>query len=263
MAKNSVLTTQRDGQVLRWTLSRPERRNALNDDVIRALDDVCQNLDPQIRLVVLEGTGPSFCAGADIDWMRELGEADAKDNRSSALRLARLFESLDNIGCPLVGRVHGHCFGGALGLAAVCDVVVAHADCFFSASEVRLGILPAVIGPYLVSKIGVSRARELMLSGRRFVANEAREMGLVHHVSSADALDAKVDEVVKDLLLGSPDAQAHIKGFLGELSSGVHPRSEWAEWTAEEIARARETPEGQAGLKAFLDKQPPPWAKDA
>jgi methylglutaconyl-CoA hydratase len=213
---------------------------------------------PGLRAVVLEGEGPSFCAGADIAWMRALGAADEAGNLASARRMARLFHRLDRLPLPVVGRVHGACFGGGLGLAAACDVVVAERECVFAASEVRLGILPAVVAPLLLAKIGMSRCRELFLSGRRFSAAEALEYGLVHHVVEGTQLGAAVEGVLEELLRGSPEAQAHIKAFLAELARR-QGSAELEEWTAGEIARARGSADGRAGLAAFLARTDPPW----
>ena len=264
MTEPLKVKTSRDGQILRWTLARADRRNAIDDRMIDELVEAASKIptDSSTRVVLLEGEGTSFCAGADIDSMRQLGECDEQDNRAAALRMAKLFAALDTLQKPLVGRLHGHCFGGGVGLAAVCDIVVAEESCVFSTSEVRLGIIPAVVGPYLVQKMGLSRCRELILSARRFSCTEAQIFGLVHHVTDKDSLDKVVDTVLNDLLLGGPRAQEHVKSFLRKLGDGDRTREKWAEWTAAEIARARASREGQQGLEAFLNKTPPPWVPE-
>ncbi|MBI4583505.1 MAG: enoyl-CoA hydratase/isomerase family protein [Planctomycetes bacterium] len=251
-----------DGEVLHLQLSRPERHNAFDEELAQALlqEAAASSSDPQARVVVLEGEGPSFCAGADVDWMLALGEGDGEENLASAKRLAQLFKALDRLTKPLVGRIHGNCLGGGVGLAAVCDIAVADSGCRFALSEVRLGILPAVIAPYVARKIGLSRARELMLTGRRFSAEEACKMGLVHHVADPSSLNGVLSKVVQDLLQGGPNAQAQVKELLREIEEGGRRGKILADWTAEEIARGRSSDEGRAGLAAFLDKAAPPWA---
>lgn len=261
MEKKTVLS-QVDGARLQITLSRPDKRNALDEDVVAALESEAARAasDSQIRVVVLCGEGPVFCAGADIDWMKDLSTKSVEENRRSAERLGALFEIFDTLPKPLVGRVHGACLGGATGLAAACDIVVAARDCIFSLSEVRLGILPAVIAPYVTREVGLGRARELMVTGRRFDSEEARRIGLVHHVVDATHLAKKVDEVVADLLEGAPGAQSHVKEFLNELERRRISGAPLGAWTAEQLSRARASKEGRAGLAAFLERKRPPWA---
>ncbi len=261
MGTQSTVRPTVTGPVLRLTLSRPEKRNAFDEPMIEALEAEAVRAaeEDAVRVVILDGDGPTFCAGADIDWMRRSGSKSAADNRKSAARMAAMFEALDALPMPLVGRVHGACLGGGVGLLAVCDVVVAEASCTFAMSEVRLGIIPAVIAPYVTARIGPGRARELMLSGRRFTSEEAERIGLVHLVAGTDTLDDAIRDTVHELLQGAPGAQRHLKKFLAELELRRARGEPLGPWTAEEIARARSTPEAREGLAAFLNREAPPW----
>lgn len=254
----------RHDPVTRLVLSRPDRHNALDERMIGELVVALEDLHREPpRLLRLEGEGRSFCAGADIDWMRRSAHDGEEANRASARELARLFRLLDHLPCPVVARVQGACIGGGLGLVATSDLVVASTPGKFASSEVRLGILPAVIGPHVVRRIGMSAARDLFLTGRVLGAGEARELGLVHRVCEPANLDQEVTEVEEALLRGSPAAQAHIKEYLRELERRRHENSDLESWTAGEIARARASGEGQSGLRAFLEKISPPWSPDA
>lgn len=258
---SSPLKQAMDGSVLRVTLARPDRHNAFDEGLVAALSLATQTAadNEDVRILLLDGEGPSFCAGADVAWMRELGERGEKENRASARCMANLFHLLDRLPKPLVGRVHGACIGGGLGLAAVCDVVICESGTRFSAREVRLGILPAVVGPYVIRKIGASHCRELFLTGRRFTAEEALRLGLVHRVVAAEDLDATVNNVVEDLLKGGPAAQTAIKELLVELRRGGRRGEELMKWTAGRLAKVSASEEGIEGLRAFLDKRPPSW----
>jgi methylglutaconyl-CoA hydratase len=245
--------------VTRIRLHRPERRNALDAEMLsRLLDAVARSLSrPGTRVIVIEGAGSVFCAGADIEWMREEGAASGPQNRHSAARLGSLYDALDRASVPVVARVQGAALGGGLGLVAVSDVAVAADSTFFAFSEVRLGLLPAVVSPFVLAKLGPSRARDVFLTGRRFSAEEALAWGLVHRVVKESDLDDAVDGVVRELLLGSPEAIAAAKRLIRAVS-GRDPR-EVAGFTASQIAAARAGEDGQRGLAAFLAKQPAPW----
>lgn len=253
------LDVRREDAVEYLTLNRPEVRNAFNAELIAELTAwaAAAREDAGLRAVVLGGAGASFCAGADVAWMAgtvALGEAE---NIRDAEAMSRMFDAIDALPCVVVGRVHGAALGGGTGLAAVCDVVVASAGAVFGFTEVRLGILPAVISPFAVAKIGVSAARELFLTGARFTADRARELGLVHHVVKDDDLDATVDAIVKDVLASAPGAIARAKALIREVA--WHTPGPVRELTARAIAAQRVSPEGQAGLRAFLEKGLPPW----
>jgi methylglutaconyl-CoA hydratase len=260
---SSVLTETRDG-VFHLRLNRPAQRNALDEGLLEGLLTAlgAAPRDPGVRAVVLEGEGRSFCAGADIEWMRRQGEADAAANENSARRLALLYEAVAALPLPVIARVQGSAVGGGCGLVAAADLAVAARDAVFALPEVRLGILPAVISPYLVDRVGSSRARDWMLTGRRVAADEALQAGLVHRLADLAELDAAVAAVVRDLLAGGPRALERTKGLLRDLPALRAAGTEvLAARTVQEIAAARQGPEGRAGLTAFLDKRRPPWVK--
>jgi methylglutaconyl-CoA hydratase len=254
------LSTKREGSVEHLTLNRPEVRNALNDRVIAELGDWAAHLsNSPPRVVVIGGAGTAFCAGADAEWMAQtVGYSDV-DNLRDATALASLFRTLDELPVPLVGRVHGAAFGGGAGLIAICDMVAADQNTVFAFSEVKLGIIPATISPYVLRKIGVSAARELFLSGMRFPAARAKEIGLVHTVTHAGDLDAAVHSYVRDSLSAGPEAVRTIKALLRDLP-GRSP-DDVAALTAEAIAQRRVSAEGQEGLRAFIQKRTPSWSK--
>jgi methylglutaconyl-CoA hydratase len=248
--------------VARLTLDRPEKHNAFDDALVRELTAALARLDGDaaVRVVVLTGAGASFSAGADIEWMRAMAAYGAEQNRADALALASLMDSLYRLSRPTLARVNGPAFGGGVGLVACCDIVVAASNARFAFTEVRLGIAPAVISPYVVGAIGAREARRLFLTGESFDAEHARVIGLVHRVVDAQALDAAVDEVVGALLQGGPAAQAAIKRLVDRVARGGDP-SALRDETAELIARLRASPEGQEGLGAFLAKRAPGWRR--
>lgn len=253
------LAVERTGPVERLTLNRPEVRNAFNADLIVELTAWAAGAreDAGLRAVVLAGAGTSFCAGADVAWMASTAALTEAENVRDAEAMSRMFDAIDSLPCVVIGRVQGAALGGGTGLAAVCDVVVAASDAIFGFTETRLGIVPAVISPFAVAKIGVSAARELFLTGARFTAERARELGLVHRVVAIDDLDAAVDAVVKDVLASAPGAVARAKALVREVA--WHAPGSVRELTARAIAAQRVSPEGQAGLRAFLEKGLPPW----
>jgi len=250
--------------VVNLVLNRPERHNALSAPLVEALDATLQRLsgDRGVRVVVLTGEGRSFCAGADIGEMRSAADATPRDNERDARRLATLLHRLDRFPRPTVARVQGNAFGGALGLIAACDVAVGAETAVFSLSEVRLGIAPAMISPYVLRAIGPRQARRLCLTGERFGAATAARVGLLHEAVAAQALDAAVARILSDLLQGAPGAQAEIKELLAHVSGRDEVADErLAGSTAKWIARLRASPEGREGLTAFLEKRPPDWAR--
>lgn len=254
-----LAVTRREG-VATVTLDRPEVHNAFNPALIEELTRCFAALggDAGVRAVVLTGAGRSFSAGADIEAMRQSLDLTPAENVADAERLAALFATIDRCPKPVVARVNGAAIGGGVGLVAVCDVAVAAEGTRFAFSEVRLGIAPAVIGPYVVRRIGPGHARALFLTGARFDAARAREIGLVHRVVPAEGLDAAVAEVVAALLAGGPAAQAAIKALLADLP-GLEEAGARA-YTTDLIARLRTGAEGQEGLRAFLEKRPAAWA---
>jgi methylglutaconyl-CoA hydratase len=248
-----------EGPVATVILARPDAHNALNaeliDELTRCFEEISD--DQRVRVVVLAGEGRSFCAGADVGYMRKTATFSYEENLEDARRLAIMFWTLDECPKPVVAKVHGTAMGGGAGLLAVADVVMADSEAGFAFSEVRLGIAPATIAPFVVRKIGVSHARSLFLTGERFGAERAREIGLAHEVVSSEGLDAAVDEKVAVLLRGGPVAQATLKGLLRRLET-TEPM-EAPGLTARVISELRTGEEGQEGLAAFMEKRDPRW----
>ena len=263
MVQTSHLKIDRDGPVARVTLNRPDLHNAFDDNMVKLLSHSAQVLsgDKKVRVIVLAGEGKSFCAGADLNWMQRMVKYTEAQNVQDSRELARMYEAWNEIPKPVVGRIHGAAFGGGVGLVSVCDVAAASADAQFAFSEVRLGILPAVISPFVAAKIGAAAARDLFLTGSRFSAARAQQIGLVHHVFPPDQLDERIGAILKALLAGGPEAQARIKSLLRE-TRGLPPEKVTAV-TAETIARARVSPEGQEGMRAFLERRKPSWSGEA
>jgi methylglutaconyl-CoA hydratase len=247
------------GRVTTVTLNRPEVRNAFNEQLIADLTAFAQAVptDGSVRVVILQGAGASFCAGADLQWMSRMAGYSREENITDATTAAQMFLALDSLPVPVIGRVHGAALGGGAGLAAVCDVVVASDEAVFGFTEVLLGILPAMISPYVVRKIGVSAAREWCLSGARFSAAQAKAMGLVHAVAPMDGLDAEVTRYTQQFLKAAPSAIAATKHLLRDVA-GRRP-GDVLPLTVEAIATQRVSPEGQEGMRAFFDKRVPSW----
>jgi methylglutaconyl-CoA hydratase len=257
------LSTNRDGPVEYLTLNRPEVRNAFNEQVIRELTEWAAGTSAaarqhDIRVVVLAGAGPAFCAGADVSWMAKTVQYTEEQNVGDATAMSRMFAALNELPLAVVGRIQGAALGGGAGLAAICDIVVAAEDAVFGFTEVKLGILPAVISPFALAKIGRSAARELFLTGARFSAARAREIGLVHAVVAAADLDATVARYVKELLTSGPEAIAAVKGLVPAVWG--QRADEATALTARAIALRRVSSEGQEGLNAFLAKRKPAWS---
>src|SRR4051812_20866680 len=245
----SLLTDQRES-VLRLTLNRPDVRNAFDEEVIAALTAAvaAAAAAPDIRAVVLGGAGSVFCAGADLGWMAKAIAYTERENRNDAEDLARMLERIDTLPMPVIGRIQGAALGGGVGLAAICDIVIAADDAVFALSEVKLGILPAVIAPYVIRKIGISAARELFLTGSRFSAARAREIGLVHEVVPAPQLDEAVERRLGEIRTSGPRAVAVAKALLRAIP-GAHP-NDVIGLTTSTIAAQRVSPEGQEGMRA-------------
>ncbi len=253
------LRTWRSGSVEHLELNRPDVRNALNDQTIAELTAWAEAIaaDRSVRAVVLSGAGKVFCAGADLTWFRAMASYTPEENVRDASAGARMFDLLDSLPCALIGRVHGAALGGGSGLASVCDIVVAADDAVFGFTEVKLGIIPAMIAPYALAKIGRSAARELFLTGMRFDAQRAREIGLVHAVVPATELDSQVDRYVAELLSAGPEAIADAKRLLREIWH--RPPRDVQSLMAESIASRRASAEAQEGMRAFLEKRAPSW----
>ena len=244
----SALRVERDGAVLRVTLARPETRNAFDAALIAELAEAFADVG-RSHAVILAGDGPSFSAGADVGWMRSSADLSLEENIADANALRRMLEAIDACPAPVVARVQGHALGGGVGLVAVADIAVAARDAQFAFSEVKLGIIPAVISPFALAKIGPGAARRYFVTGERFDAPTALRIGLVHEV--ADDLDTAVDRVVGELLSAGPLAARWAKRLVRERPDGP----ETARW----IAERRTSDEGQEGLRAFLEKRKPHW----
>jgi methylglutaconyl-CoA hydratase len=244
----AALRVERDGEFLRVTLARPERRNAFDAGLIAELAETFVDVG-RARAVVLAGEGASFCAGADVEWMRAAADLDYEGNLREANALRHLLESVDRCPAPVVCRVQGHALGGGAGLVACADIAVAAPDAMFAFSEVKLGIIPAVVSPFALAKIGPGAARRYFVTGERFDAETALRIGLVHEV--ATDLDAAVDRVLEELLSAGPKAARAAKKLVAERPDGAD--------TARRLAEQRTSEEGQEGLRAFLEKRPPSW----
>jgi methylglutaconyl-CoA hydratase len=245
-----ALRVERDGHVLRVTLARPERRNAFDAELIRELTEAFSDVG-DARVVLLAGEGASFCAGADVEWQRASIELSVKENVEDALRLYRMMATVDGCPAPVVASVQGYALGGGSGLVACADVVVAAREATFGFTEVRLGIIPAVISPFVFAKIGRGAARHLFLTGARFDAETAQRIGLVHEVTGE--LDSAVESKVAEILKSGPQATRAAKRLARE-------RPADAEELARIAAGLRAGAEGQEGLRAFLEKRHPSWA---
>ena len=247
--------------VARVVLDRPEVRNAFDDVLIARLTGAFEALasDDAVRVVVLAGEGKAFCAGADLTWMKRMVSYGPEENRRDATALAAMFRRIDDCPKPVVARVQGAALGGGAGLVAVCDVAVAAEDALLGTTEVRLGIVPAVISPFVVRKIGESHARRWFLTGERFSAAEALRTGLVHAVVPEAELDAEVDRVVDALLLGGPEALAVSKDLARRM--GRLTLDESLEEAVGVIATRRASAEGQEGMRAFLERRSPSWTE--
>ncbi len=249
----------------RVTLTRPDVHNAFNATVIAELRTAFAGLAREspadLRAVVLAGEGPTFCAGADIAWMRAAMALDVEGNEQDAMAMADMFETLDTCPVPIIGRVQGAALGGGMGLCAVSDLVIAESGARFGFTETRLGILPAVISPFVITKIGESHARALFPGGRRFDAVRAQRIGLVHEVVEGEAaLDSAVDTAIADVLSAGPTAARAAKAIVREVRGLGHGSSKWH--TARVIARQRVSDEAQEGFRAFAEKRRPGWAPD-
>ena len=244
-----ALRIEREDDVLRVTLAKPETRNAFDPALIAELSEAFVDVGT-CRAVVLAGEGPSFCAGADVEWMRASADLDVEANVADANAMRRMFEAIDGCPAPVVALVQGHALGGGIGLVACSDIVIAEPRAVFAFSEVKLGIVPAVISPFALRKIGESAARRYFVTGERFDAATALAIGLVHGVS--DNLGAALEKILGELRTAGPRAARHAKRLVLERPDGPE--------TARRIAERRTSDEGQEGLRAFLDRRTPAWA---
>ena len=257
----SALAIERQGPLGLVTLNRADRHNAFDDVLIAELTAALRQMeaDDAIRVVILAAAGRSFSAGADLHWMRRMAGYSADDNRRDALALGELMRTLANLAKPTIARVQGAAYGGGVGLVACCDIAVATQDAAFSFSEVKLGLIPAVISPYAIAAIGERAARRYFLTGERFEAAEAWRLGLVHELCrDAEDMDEKIGALVDVLLAGGPVAQREAKELVRAVA-GRTVTHELVQDTAERIARVRSSPEGREGVGAFLEKRRAAW----
>ena len=258
---SSSLALERQGPLGLVTLNRGDRHNAFDDAIIAELTEALRSMEAEesIRIVILAAAGRSFSAGADLDWMKRMAGYSRDDNQRDAMGLAALMRTLAHLRKPTVARVQGPAYGGGVGLVACCDIAIATTNATFSFSEAKLGLIPAVISPYVVAAIGERAARRYFLTAERFDAAEAWRLGLVHEIANDDAgMDEKIGDVVDALLTCGPVAQTEAKALLRAIS-GRAVTSELIQDTAERIAKIRSSPEGREGITAFLEKRRAAW----
>ena len=254
MSEFQFIQSRREGDVEHLVLNRPDVRNAFNEGLIAEVTSWANRvaLHVDLRVVVISGAGEAFCAGADLAWMEKMAGYAPEDNARDARTAAAMFEAIDTLPVPVIARVHGAALGGGAGLAAVADVVLADDRATFGFTEVKLGLIPAMIAPYVLAKIGQSNARELFLTGRRFTAQHAREIGLVHEVVAGDQLDAAVQKYLDEILANGREAMTSAKSLLQRIVN--RSASEVMPITTEAIALRRASAEAQERLRAFLKK---------
>jgi methylglutaconyl-CoA hydratase len=262
LAKETEFTTisySLDNRIAKINLARPEVHNAFNEVMIAELTEVFSRIsqDDAARVVVLTGNGESFCAGADLNWMKKMINFTYQQNLEDSLKLAELFYLMYSLPKPIIARVNGAAIGGGTGLVAVCDIAIAAEKAKFSLSEVKLGLVPACISPYVIRKVGEGRCREFFLTGERLTANRALELGLVNQVVPLESLDQAVEEKVKQLISSGPKAIAMCKELLKNVPGMSFDEAKT--YTADMIASMRIGDEGQEGMNAFLEKRKPKW----
>jgi methylglutaconyl-CoA hydratase len=262
LAKETEFTTisySLDNRIAKINLARPEVHNAFNEVMIAELTEVFSRIsqDDAARVVVLTGNGESFCAGADLNWMKKMINFTYQQNLEDSLKLAELFYLMYSLPKPIIARVNGAAIGGGTGLVAVCDIAIAAEKAKFSLSEVKLGLVPACISPYVIRKVGEGRCREFFLTGERLTANRALELGLVNQVVPLESLDQAVEEKVKQLISSGPKAIAMCKELLKNVPGMSFDKAKT--YTADMIASMRIGDEGQEGMNAFLEKRKPKW----
>jgi methylglutaconyl-CoA hydratase len=255
-----MLKVEKSGGVARVTLDRPEIRNAFDDVLISALTAALRELDADegVRAVVLAGSGPAFCAGADLNWMKRMAGYSYEQNLADAQALAAMLKTLDRLRKPTVARVHGPAFAGGVGLVAACDIAIGAPEARFCLSEAKLGLSPATISPYVIRAMGERAARRYFLTAEVFDAAEACRVGLLTAVSPSEKLDGEIDEILKHIVQGGPQAIASIKDLIRAVGSGPIDDPLIAD-TARRIAEIRVSPEGREGIASFLEKRKPSW----
>jgi methylglutaconyl-CoA hydratase len=257
----TALAIEHQGPLGLITLNRPERHNAFDDALIVELTEALRTMeaDETVRIVVLAGAGPSFCAGADLHWMKRMAGYSKDENLRDAMQMAALMRTLNHLHKPTIARVHGPAYGGGVGLVACCDIAIGSHSATFALSEVKLGLIPAVISPYVVAAIGERYARRYFVTGERFDAGEAWRLGLIHDVAPDDnEMDGRLNDIVDAMLACGPVAQRESKELIRAVA-GRPVTSELIQDTAERIARLRASPEGRDGVAAFLEKRRASW----
>ncbi|WP_315832598.1 enoyl-CoA hydratase-related protein [Bradyrhizobium prioriisuperbiae] len=257
-----IVRIERENGLARIVLNRPERNNAFDEALIAALAQAFDGIarDSEVSTVVVQGEGKSFCAGADINWMKKAAGYSREENIRDAQPLARMLAALDRMPQTTIARVQGPVYGGGVGLVAACDIAIATDEATFCLSEVRLGLVPAVISPYVVRAMGVRQARRYFQTAEAFAAPEAARIGLVHEVVAIDAIDARIAALVKQLKTGAPAARAAAKALV-ETVAGRPIDEDVLSETAQLIAEMRAKPEAREGLSAFLEKRKPVWSQ--
>jgi methylglutaconyl-CoA hydratase len=256
----TTLTISREGKTATVTLNRPEVRNAFNETTIAEITQAFRELgaDAELRAIVLAANGPAFCAGADLNWMKKMAGYTHAENHADALQLAQMLRTIYLCPKPVVAKVQGDCYAGGMGLVAACDIIVAVEEANFCLSEVKLGLIPATISPYVIKAMGENASRRYFLTAERFGAAEALRIGFAHEVVAADALDAKVAEIVKALVNNSPNAVRQAKVLVREVVGQTVNDALLAD-TAERIAHIRASEQGREGVASFLEKRKPSW----
>jgi len=262
MVDYQTIKWERDENLATLRLNRPSIANAFDDVMIAEMNSALASAkeDKSIRALVLTGEGRSFCAGAGLNWMRKMKNYSYEENLKDALALAELMYNIHTFPRPVIGRINGAAIGGGTGLVAACDIVIASKEAVFSFSEVKIGLVPACISPYVVMRVGLSRANRLFLTGDRFKAKTARKMGLVDNVADEEDLDEAVDFAINQVMFSGPEAMAISKELLRKV--GNYDFGFLKQYTAEVIAKLRISEEGQEGLSAFLEKRKPRWVRE-
>jgi methylglutaconyl-CoA hydratase len=255
-----MLEVTKQGGVARVTLNRPELRNAFDDELIRQLRGAFEDIsgDTSIRVIVLAGNGPAFCAGADLNWMKRMAGYDYQENLADATALAQMLAALDRLPKPTIARVHGPVFAGGTGLVAACDIAVGTPEAKFCLSEAKLGLSPATISPYVIRAMGERTARRYFLTAEVFDAQEALRIGMLSILTSKEELDGVISSLVEHLLAGGPEAHGSIKTLIRSVA-GRRPDDALVAETAQRIAEIRGSPEGREGIAAFLEKRKASW----
>lgn len=252
---------EKNNGVVVLTLNRPDLHNAFNDELIEELTKTIKKFDKEgVRLLVLTGEGTSFCAGADLNWMKRMKAYSEAQNFEDSKKLSNLFVTLNSFSKPVIGKINGAALGGGVGLVSCCDYVITTDDALFGLTEVRLGLVPAVISPFVIAKIGESQSRAYFMSGERFSANRAKEIGLVHEVVAKDKFEESFEKVVKSFLVAGPIAAVVAKKLIVKNKEMANQLG-LQDYTCQTIAKIRTSDEGQEGMSALLDKRKANWIK--